>query len=353
MSSLSKSNPSLSVPALGSGHRHRVQRLILLVLGGTVCLFTVLALSLGAMPISLGGLLSGAADSVMEKTLLLEIRSPRVVLSLIVGAALAIAGAVLQGLFRNPLADPSLIGVSSGAALGAICWIVLGTLFVLPKALLPFALPVSAILGGVGVTLLLYHFSRLYGSFSIATMLLMGIAINAIALAGIGFFQYLSDDIQLRTLTFWMLGSFGRAMWSTVLPVLVIIVSILVLLLRNTRSLDLLQLGEAEAAHLGIDVMRVKRRIILLSAAIVGAAVSVSGIISFVGLIVPHLVRLLGGVSHAYVLPASALLGAALMVIADLIARTMAIPGEVPVGLITSALGAPFFIWLIAKVRPG
>ncbi|MEO1203917.1 MAG: iron chelate uptake ABC transporter family permease subunit, partial [Pseudomonadota bacterium] len=166
-------------------------------------------------------------------------------------------------------------------------------------------------------------------------------------------FEYLSDDTQLRTLIFWMMGSYGRATWQTVLPTLVIIILAGGLLLRSGRALDTLQLGEADAHYLGVDVDRLKRTTILASAATVGAGVAVSGIIAFVGLVVPHLVRLLGGASNGFVLAGSALLGASLSVVADTVARTAVVPAELPVGLVTSAMGAPFFLWLIARVRTG
>ena len=184
-----------------------------------------------------------------------------------------------------------------------------------------------------------------------ATILLLGIAINSLATVGIGAFQYLSDDGELRTLTFWMMGSFSRSMWFTALPTGTIILMSCLWLARDRRNLDLLQLGEHEAQHLGVSVNHLKRRIILCSATAVGAGVALAGMIGFVGLVVPHLVRLLGGVSHQYVLPASALLGASIMMLADLVSRTIVVPAELPVSLVTSAIGAPFFLWLISRVR--
>ncbi len=329
----------------------RRRQRILWVLATTLFGVVAVALMTGAIPISLIDLMSHSATP-LERTVLLEIRGPRVVLAGFVGAALALSGAALQGLFRNPLADPGLIGVSSGAALGAISMIVLGSSLTMATWLTPYLLPLSAVLGAGLVTLFLYAFASRYGQFSIVTMLLVGIAINALATVGIGAFEYLSDDTQLRTLIFWMMGSFGRATWPTVIPAVVLMVIAAGILLRETHRLDLLQLGEAEARHLGIDVRSLKRRLILAAAAAVGAGVALAGIIGFVGLVVPHLVRLLGGASHRFVLPGSALLGATLTVLADLVARTIIIPAEIPVGLVTSALGAPFFLWLITRVRP-
>jgi len=336
----------------GIDRRQARHSLIVAVLGAAMIAVVMLALATGAVPIRIADLWQDTATSELSRSVFTEIRAPRVVLAAAVGAALALAGAALQGLFRNPLADPQLIGVSAGAALGAIAMIVLGSSITVAGVFAPFAVPLAAVGGATAVTAFLYAFASRYGRFSIVTMLLVGIAVNALATVGIGAFEYLSDDTQLRSLVFWMMGSFGRATWTTVLPAIVIIVIGSGLLLRQARRLDLLQLGEPEARHLGVDVIALKRCVILAAAAAVGAGVALSGIIAFVGLVVPHLVRLLGGAPHGYVLPASALLGSALMVAADILARIIIVPAEIPVGLVTSALGAPFFLWLIARVRP-
>ena len=312
---------------------------------------TFMALASGAVPISLMAILSGQ-ESGLERTVFSEIRVPRVVLAGFVGAALALSGAALQGLFRNPLADPGLIGVSSGAALGAVAMIVMGPALGLTGAFAAYSLPLAAITGAVAVTLFLYAFSSRYGQFSIVTILLVGIAINALATVGIGLFQFLSDDAGLRTLTFWMMGSFGRATWTTVLPAIAVMALAAAPILLLGRHLDALQLGEAEAFHVGVDVTRVKRYVILCSAVAVGAGVALSGIVGFVGLVVPHLVRLALGPAHRYVLPGAVLLGASLTMLADAVSRTVVSPAEIPVSLVTSALGAPFFLWLISTVRP-
>ena len=309
-----------------------------------------LALSKGAVPLSMIAIFDGSASS-LETTVFNQLRAPRVFLSATVGASLAVSGAVLQGLFRNPLADPGLIGVSGGAALGAVAIIVFGSSLALPEVVTPYSLPVAAILGAMVVTLFLYSFSAYYGQFSVVTVLLAGIAINALSTVGIGVFQYLSDDAQLRTLVFWMMGSFGRANWITVLPSTFVMLVGVVILIFHSRQLDRLQLGEAEAFYLGVKVNRLKRVIILVSAVCVGAGVALSGIIGFVGLVVPHLVRLTLGVRHSILLFGSALMGASLMILADLVSRIAITPAELPVGLVTSALGAPFFLWLIARAR--
>lgn len=313
---------------------------------------TVAGIAIGAVPIPLSGAFTGVDElTPLQHTVLLELRIPRVLLAGVVGAALAVAGAALQGLFRNPLAEPQLIGVSAGAALGAIAVIVFGDYLALSGTLRPYALPLAAVLGAAAVTAGLYALASRRRDLGMGTLLLVGIAVNALAAVGIGAFTYLADEGQLRSLTFWTMGSFGGADWQAVTPAIGFIAGAVLLLLPLARPLDLLQLGEVEAGRLGIAVPRIKRRVVFAAAGAVGAGVAVSGMIGFIGLVVPHLARLLGGASHGYLLPASALLGAALAVLADLGARTFIAPAELPVGLITSAIGAPFFLWLIVQVR--
>ena len=340
------SSAVLSTVRVGRQQRLGLSALVILLAS---CLLA--ALSMGAISLSPLAVLAGTASE-LQVTVFAEIRTPRVVLAAAVGSVLGIAGAALQGLFRNPLADPTLIGVSSGAALGAVAMIVLGEATALPAALTPYAIPLAAIGGAVAVTLGLFAFSQRYGQFSIVTILLVGIAINALCTVGIGIFQFLSDDRQLRTLVFWMMGSFGRAQWPLVAPALALMTLGVLWLGKQARDLDLLQLGEIQAQHLGVEVQRLKRYVVFGSAIAVGAAVALSGMIGFVGLVVPHLVRLLLSSTHRLVVPGAALLGASLMVLADLVARTIIVPAELPVSLVTSAIGAPFFLWLIARMRP-
>ena len=329
----------------------RPQR-VLLALGALLGAVLLAACAIGAVDVPvLGVLLRGETLSELQAMVLTELRLPRVLLAASVGAALAVAGAALQGLFRNPLAEPQLIGVSAGAALGAIAMIVVGARLGLPDALQPFALPVAAIGGAALVTTGLYLFAARRRDPGMTTMLLIGIAVNALAGVGIGLFTWIASDGELRALTFWSLGSFGSAQWTTALPAMVLIGLAITALLPGARQLDLLQLGETEARRLGVSVPALKRRLVFASAAAVGAGVAVSGVIGFLGLVVPHIARMLGGVHHGYLLPASALLGASLAVVADLGARTLVAPAEMPVGLITSAIGAPFFLWLIARLR--
>jgi iron complex transport system permease protein len=309
-----------------------------------------LALTLGAFDVGVLSLLSGEASSVQEKVLI-NIRLPRVLLAALVGASLALSGAALQGLFRNPLADPGLIGVSSGAALGAIFMIVLGGFVNMPESIAPYSVSIAAIFGAAAVTGLLFAIANSGRRLAIVTVLLVGIAINALAGVGIGFFQYISDDSQLRTLTFWMMGSLGRADWTSLVPGTVLMVTGFCLLIQTHRSLDLLQLGEPEAEFMGVDVAYLKKKIVFASAVGVGAAVSLAGMIGFIGLVVPHLVRFLFGVTHRTLMYGSAIVGASLLMLADTVARTAIPPAEIPVSLITSAIGAPFFLWLIVRDR--
>lgn len=327
------------------GYRQLLLALIALITG-------IAAVGTGAVDIPLSALWRGdLALTELQRTVLLELRLPRVVLAALVGAMLALGGAALQGLFRNPLAEPQLIGVSAGAALGAIALIVLGDRLVLPDALTPYAIAIGAIVGALGVTGGLYGIASRRGGSDVTTLLLIGIAMNAIAAVGIGVFTFLANDGELRSLTFWTMGSFGGAQWSTVLPALVLIGSAMAVLLPTGRDLDRLQLGELEARRMGVSVALLKRRLVFATAIGVGAAVSVSGIIGFAGLVIPHIARMLVGVHHSVLFPASALMGAALAMGADIGARTLVVPAEVPVGLLTAAIGAPFFLWLVMRVK--
>ncbi len=288
-----------------------------------------------------------------QRAVLMVIRLPRVVMGVLIGAALAVSGAAIQGLFRNPLADPGLIGISSGAALAAALMIVLGGGLLSGVAALmgDMALPLAAFVGGLLTTLLIYRLATADGRTQVATMLLAGIAINAIAGACIGLMTFIANDDQLRDITFWSLGSLGRASWANIAAVLPFMLIALLPITLLARALNALLLGEAEAGHLGVDVQRVKTLVVLMSALAVGAGVAVAGIIGFVGLVVPHLMRLLVGPDHRVVLPGSALLGAGLLVATDLLARTIAVPAEVPIGIMTALVGGPFFLWLLLRDR--
>ena len=276
-------------------------------------------------------------------------------LSVVVGAGLAVSGAVMQGLFRNPLADPGLVGVSSGAALGAATAIVLGAALGAPAAgaLGPFLVAAAAFAGGLATTFVVYRIATARGRTSVTTMLLAGIAINALCGAGVGVLVLFADDGQLRDLTFWTLGSLGGATWAALGVAAPLVGAAVVASPWLARALDALLLGEAEARHLGIRTDRVTAVAVTLSALAVAAATAVAGLIGFVGLVAPHLVRLLLGPGHRALLPGSALAGAALLVLADLAARTVLAPAEVPIGIVTAVAGAPFFLALLLRSEGG
>ena len=288
-----------------------------------------------------------------ETAVLLTIRMPRVILGLLVGAALGISGAAVQGLFRNPLASPGLIGISSGAGLAAVLVIVLGATLLegLTQLFGRYTLPLAAFVGGALTTLLIYRLSTVNGRTQVSTMLLAGVAINALAGAAIGFMTFIATDEQLRSITFWNLGSLGGATWRSISMVAPFILLTIIMVPFLAKQLNALLLGEAEAGHLGINVETTKRITVLLVALAVGASVSVAGVIGFIGLVVPHLLRLMVGPDHRVVLPGSALLGAIILLFADLLARTIAVPAELPIGILTAVLGAPFFLWLLIKQR--
>jgi iron complex transport system permease protein len=288
-----------------------------------------------------------------DQIILWSVRLPRIAMAAMVGGLLAASGTVMQGLFRNPLADPALVGVSGGAALAAATTIVVADKFAEAHVLtIPFeALPVMALLGALIATATLYRLATREGKTSIAIFLLGGLAIAALANAAIGLLVFLADDRQLRDITFWMLGSLSGATWSKTATVLPFFLATVAALPFIARGLDLLVLGEAEAFHSGIHVEHLKKFSILLIAAAVGAAVSVSGIIGFVGIVVPHLLRIVIGPGHKMLLPASVILGAALMVGADILARMLAAPAELPIGIVTAVVGAPFFLALLLRQR--
>lgn len=320
--------------------------------------------------LGLGSFVSGGEESLWafgrrEETVLLAIRLPRAVLAMIVGAALAVSGAALQGLFRNPLADPGLIGVSTGAALAAAAMIVLGNSLAVflsqqyrvaldgsGAALIgAFLVPLAAFCGGLISTLLVYRIATRAGQTDVATLLLAGVAMNAISAAGVGLLIFLSDDQQLRDLNFWMLGSLGGVTWAKIAVVAPFVVGASIALVLFSGHLNALLLGEREAQYLGFRIQWTKRAIVLLVALAAGASVAVTGVIGFVGLVVPHLVRLSLGADHKTLLPASMLLGATLLLLADLAARSVVLPAELPIGILTSCVGGPFFLWLLIRAR--
>lgn len=301
--------------------------------------------------------LPAAYDSPVQDGTLIGIRLPRVVLGVLIGGSLAAAGTLIQGMFRNPLADPGLIGISGGAAFFAALAIVLGNgESVIGEAArwmearhIP-VIPAAAFSGGLLTTFLIYRIATVHGRTSVATMLLAGIALNALAGAGIGMLIARADDNEIRDIAFWNLGSLVGATWDKVEVVLPFIILAILPMPFLARPLNALLLGDTEAEHLGFNVERVKLLVVVLAAFAVGAGVAVAGIIGFVGLVVPHLTRMLVGPDHRYVIPGSALLGAVLLTAADLVAR-MSATGEIPLGVVTALIGAPFFIFLLLRDR--
>ncbi|HWH29681.1 MAG TPA: iron ABC transporter permease [Mycobacteriales bacterium] len=275
-----------------------------------------------------------------------QVRFPRVLLGVVVGAALGCAGAVMQGVFGNPLAEPAVIGVSSGAAVGAFAVIALGL-----TGFGSWTTAAAAFAGGLLTTFAVYGLSRSGGRTEVVTLLLTGIAVNAVAGAAIGLLTYLADDDARTAMAFWNLGSLNRATWTAVAVSAPLVLAGLAVALRSARSLDLLSLGERPARHLGVDVERVRAALVVAAALLTAAGVAFAGIIAFVGLVVPHLVRMAAGPAHRLVLPASALGGGVVLVLADLFARTVVRYQELPLGVLTAAVGGPFFFWLLRRTR--
>lgn len=346
----------IAPPTLSGDRSPRARRLFLCL---SIALLAAAALSLeaGASDVSaldtLRDWATGAEPALRDRIVLIDIRLPRLIMGMLVGAALAVSGALMQGLFRNPLADPGLVGVSSGASLGAVSAIVLGA--GLPVALRGTAgtalLPVAAFAGGWIAVLILYAVATRGGRTSVATMLLAGIALGALTAALSGLLIFVANDSQLRDITFWSLGSLSGATWAKLAVAGPMILPVLLLSPLLGRGLNALALGEAAALHLGVEVQRIKRLTILAVAAATGAAVSVSGGIGFVGIVVPHLLRLFAGPDHRWLLPNAAVLGATLLIAADIAARLAVTPAELPIGIVTAIAGAPVFLWILLRRR--
>jgi len=329
---------------------------VLLTLAVLLVATGVVSLCVGAVNIPLAEVaaaLTGRANEVRYEGVLWSLRIPRVLLGFLVGSALSVAGALMQGLFRNPLADPALIGASSGGALGAVFIIVLGSTFFPGIALLSDLrmLPFAAFAGALLVTWLVQRLATSGGYTAVGTLLLVGVAINALTGAMIGLATYLATDAQLRTLSFWTLGSLGAADWQVVAWTAPFCLTLILLAPLWASALNALALGEAEAGHLGFSVEKTKVALIVLTAAGVGASVAFTGIILFVGLVVPHLVRSMIGPDHRGLLPGAAILGAIILVASDTVARTIVAPAELPIGILTAGFGAPFFLFMLLRQR--
>ncbi len=344
--------------------RERKALLLTLFLAGLLPLTIVLSLMTGSVPISLNHILGllgnwigvGVEDpSAQAQSWLVisMIRLPRTITGVIVGSTLAVCGAAMQGLFRNPLADPSIIGVSSGACLGAGIGIVLTGL--LPPALTltlqAYTVPTLAFIGGFLTTFAVYKIGTTARGTSVSTMLLAGIAISALSGAGMGILNFIADDIMLRNLTFWQMGSLANSQWRQLFIVVPLLIVVQIAMMTHANGLNALLLGESEARHLGFHTQKLKRLMITLTALGVGISVSLAGMIGFVGLVAPHLIRIFIGSNHRWLMPASALLGASLLVLADILTRIVISPAELPIGIVMALLGAPFFLSLLWKQR--
>ena len=343
------------------GDRSHLGRAAIVLLAVLLVLAMMLSMTTGASGASAWSILKGwfgmapasGLDTLRDHAVIINIRLPRMILGVLIGAALAVSGLLMQGLFRNPLADPGLVGVSAGAGLGAVGVIVLGTTALAPLTafLGIYSLQLASFFGGLATTFILYRVATRSGQTAIATMLLAGIALGALAGAVTGVLVYVATDAQLRDLTFWGLGSLAGANWMKVLASGPIIVAALGVSTLLAKGLNAMTLGEATAAHLGIPVQRFKLVTIVTVAAATGASVAVSGGIGFVGIVVPHLLRMVIGPNHRYLLPATALLGASFLLFADAVSRLVVAPAEMPIGIITAALGGPFFLWILLRRR--
>ncbi|MBX2922360.1 MAG: iron ABC transporter permease [Chitinophagaceae bacterium] len=330
---------------------------------GILLLAVILSAGMGALHVSpaqsiaillkQAGIQWDVPYSDQQEVVITVIRLPRVLFGVFIGATLAMCGTAIQGLFRNPLADPVLIGISSGAALFTVIMIVLGLqLFAgLFNMIGAYALSLAAFAGAFITAIVVYRISQAGGKTIVSTMLLAGIAISALAAAGTGIMTLMANDAQLRTITFWNLGSLGGANWQSLGVLIPVCLICLIGLPTLSKPLNALVLGETNAAHIGINVESLKTKVIVLTALGVGVCVSVSGIIGFVGLVTPHIIRKLIGPEHKNVFIASGLLGASIVVIADLVCRTIIAPIEIPIGIVTALLGAPFFLYLLLKEK--
>jgi iron complex transport system permease protein len=298
---------------------------------------------------ALVSLLPGQPEPTLDQRIFLELRLPRAVLCLLVGASLGVGGTLMQALFRNPIVEPGLVGTSSGAAFGSALFFVLGGVFHLGASL--WSLPAAACVGGVVSTYLVFLLarSREDGRASVVMLLLTGLAVNALFMSAIGFLSYIARDPQARSITFWSLGTLSGASWRAVQMVAVSTVGGTLVALRYAKQLNALMIGEEEATYLGVNVNRLKWVVLSVNVVIVAVATAFTGVISFVGLVVPHILRMMGGADNRFLIVGSALTGATLLSLADLIARLSLRPAELPIGIVTSAVGVPVFILLLRR----
>jgi len=333
------------------GERPKATWPILATLGIALILIALGSAAIGSVPLSpsaiLGALGLGPAADDITRTIVLQVRLPRIALAAVVGIALAASGTVLQGLFRNPMADPYIIGVSAGAALGATAAIVFGFTY---SVLGVSGVSLTAFAAALLVTLLVYRLAWFRGEVVVEHLLLAGVAVGAFLAAIISALQLLGGE-SLQQVIFWLMGGFAGRTWPHVLLTMPYVVAGYLIAWALARDLNLLVLGDETAQSLGAQPGRVRGALIAAAALMASAAVAASGLIGFVGLIVPHLMRLVVGPDHRRLLPAAALAGGSTMLIADAVARSAAAPGEIPVGIVTAVLGAPFFLYLLRTQR--
>ena len=334
------------------------RRGLLLVLACASLVVLAASIRFGAIDFStadisqaLSSLIPGQAEPTLSQRIFLELRLPRAVLCLFVGASLGVGGTLMQALFRNPIVEPGLVGTSSGAAFGSALFFVLGGVLHFTASV--WTLPIAACLGGILSTYLVFLLarSREDGRASIVMLLLTGLAVNALFMSAIGFLSYIARDPQARSITFWSLGTLSGANWKAVLIVSLTTSGGTLLALRYAKQLNALMIGEEEATYLGVNVNRLKWIILSINVVIVAVATAFTGVISFVGLIVPHILRMMRGADNRFLIIGSALLGATLLSLADLFARLVLRPAELPIGIITSAVGVPVFLVLLRRRR--
>lgn len=332
------------------------RRGLLLILAVATLIVLAASIRFGAIDFSIAdithaltSLIPGQPEPTLNQRIFLELRLPRAVLCLFVGASLGVGGTLMQALFRNPIVEPGLVGTSSGAAFGSALFFVLGG--VLHIAASVWTLPIAACIGGVISTYLVFLLakSREDGRASIVMLLLTGLAVNALFMSAIGFLSYIARDPQARSITFWSLGTLSGANWKSVSIVSITTTAGSILALRYAKQLNALMIGEEEATYLGVNVNRLKWIILSINVVIVAVATAFTGVISFVGLIVPHILRMMRGADNRFLIVGSALLGATLLSLADLIARLALRPAELPIGIVTSAVGVPIFLSLLRR----
>jgi len=332
------------------------QRVLLIVLAAVALVALAASIRFGAIDFSVGDIWAairsvfpGGQEATLDQRIFLELRLPRAILCMLVGASLGVGGALMQGLFRNPIVEPGLVGTSSGAAFGSAIFFAAGAALNITTS--AWSLPIAACIGGVASTYIVFLLarSRVDGRASIVMMLLTGLAVNALFMSGIGFLSYIARDAQARSITFWSLGTFAGASWSAVKVVAVSTVAGTLIAMRFAKQLNALMIGEEEATYLGVNVNRLKWIVLSVNVVIVAVATAFTGVISFVGLIVPHILRMMRGADNRFLIIGSAFLGAALLSLADLIARIVLRPAELPIGIVTSAVGVPVFLYLLRR----